>query len=131
MVGLKEQLESRDKKESYISMEVRAITKNYGQSSKKVRRLLGLIRGKSIDGALAALQFHPSPAAEAVSKTIRSAAANAENNYMLIGENLKVVAAFADDGPFLKRFRPQSRGRVSPIKKRTSHITVVLDGEES
>ena len=111
-------------------MEVKAITRNYGQSSKKVRRILDLVRGKSIAGALAALQFHPSPAAEAVSKTIRSAAANAENNYMLIGENLKISAVFADDGPFLKRMRPQSRGRVSPIKKRTSHITVVLDGEE-
>lgn len=112
-------------------MEVKAITRNFGMSSKKVRRFLGLVRGKTIEGALSSLQFHSSPAAEAISKTIRSAAANAENNHMLVGDNLKVVAAFADDGPSLRRFRPQSRGRVSPIKRRTSHITVVLDGEES
>jgi len=108
-------------------MEARAVCRNFGMSAKKVRRLLGLIQGRPVDTALSALRFHPSPAAEAIRKTLGSAVANAENNHMLIGGNLKVVAAFANDAPVLKRFRPQSRGRVNPIRRQFSHITVIVD----
>jgi large subunit ribosomal protein L22 len=71
----------------------------------------------------------PSPTALAVSKVIRSAMANAENNRFITPESLKVVAAYADDAPRLKRFRPQSRGRISPIIRRSCHITVIVDQE--
>ena len=113
-----------------MALAVRALTRNFGMSPKKVRRVLGLIRGKRADDALAILRFLPSPAAEAVSKTLRSAVANAENNNLMAVDELKVVAAFADDAPMLKRFRPQSRGRISPIKKRSCHITIAVDEEE-
>ena len=109
------------------SMAVKAITRNFGMSPKKVRRYLGLIRGKPVEEAVASLQFIPSPAAKAVIATVRSAAANAENNNLLTPDELKVVAAFADDGPRLRRFRPQSRGRVSIIRRRFCHITVLVD----
>ncbi len=110
-------------------MSVRAIHRNFGMSPQKVRRVLGLIRGKRVDVALAALQYVPSPTALAVSKVIRSAMANAENNRFITPESLKVVAAYADDAPRLKRFRPQSRGRISPIIRRSCHITVIVDQE--
>ena len=96
-------------------------------SPQKVRRVLGMVRGKPVYQALAALQYVPSPTAVAVSKVIRSAVANAENNRFMIPETLKVIEAYADDAPRLRRFRPQSRGRISPIKRRSCHITVVVD----
>ena len=108
-------------------MPVKAIHRNFGMSPQKVRRVLGLVRGKRVDMALAALQYVPSPSAKAVSKVIRSAVANAENNRFMAPESLKVVEAFADDAPRLKRFRPQSRGRISPIIRRSCHITIVVD----
>lgn len=110
-------------------MAVRSLCRNYDQSPKKVRRLLDLVRGKPVREALAALQFQPSPAAQAISKALRSAIANAENNHMMAAEDLRVVKAAADDGPRLKRFRPQSRGRASPIIRRLSHITIEVDEE--
>ena len=110
-------------------MAVRAQTRGFGMSAKKVRRVLGLVRGKRADEALAVLRFMPSPAAEAVAKTVRSAVANAENNNMMAVEDLRIVAAYADDGPQVKRFRPQSRGRISPIKRRSCHITIAVDEE--
>ena len=76
---------------------------------------------------MASLQFIPSPAAKAVIATVQSAAANAENNNLLTPDELRVVAAFADDGPRLRRFRPASRGRSSVIKRRFCHITVLVD----
>lgn len=104
-----------------------AITKNAGMSAKKVRRYLPLIRGKRVQDALDLLRFTPSPAARALYKTVRAAAANAENNRMMDINDLVVVAAYANDGPMLKRARPQARGRVNLIRKRTCHITVVVD----
>ena len=98
-------------------------------SPQKVRRVLGMVRGKRVDLALAALQYVPSPTAIAVSKVIRSAVANAENNRFMTPESLKVVEAYADDAARLKRFRPQSRGRISPIIRRSCHNTIVVDQE--
>ena len=108
-------------------MAVQATHRNFGMSPQKVRRVLGMVRGKPVHQALAALQYVPSPTAAAVSKVIRSAVANAENNRFMIPETLKVVEAYADDAPRLRRYRPQSRGRISPIKRRSCHITVVVD----
>lgn len=108
-------------------MEVKATAKYIRVSPRKVRLIIDDIRGRRIEDALARLKFMPSPHAKTVAKVVKSAAANAENNFQMIPEDLRIVRAYADPGPMLKRFRPRSHGRVSPILKRTSHITVVVD----
>jgi len=112
-------------------MEVRAIAKNTGVSPRKVRLLVDMVRGKNVDDALALLKFTPSPTASIVAKVIKSAAANAENVYQMSSSDLKIVKIFADDAPTMKRYRPRARGRVSPILKRSSHITVIVAEQES
>ncbi len=112
-------------------MEVRAISKNTGVSPRKVRLLLAMVRGKKVDEALTVLRFTPSPTARMVAKVIKSAAANAENGFQMSPPDLKIVRIFADEAPTMKRFRPRSRGRVSPILKRSSHITVIVAEQES
>ena len=107
-------------------MEVRAIARDTGVSPRKVRQLVDMVRGKKVDEALSLLRFVPTPTARIVAKVVKSAAANAENNYQMIPSDLKIVRIFADGARTLKRFRPRSRGRVSPILKRSSHITVVV-----
>lgn len=111
-------------------MEVKATAKYVRVSPRKVRLVINAIRGKPVDEALAILRFLPNAAAKAVAKVVQSAAANAENNYQLEPDELYVARVYADEGPTLKRFRPRSRGRVSPILKRSSHITVVVDQKE-
>lgn len=108
-------------------MRVRATAMNIGVSARKVRLLLEQMPGKNIDEASTMLRFSGKPVAKAVDKVLQSAAANAENNYAMDRDNLKVVEAYAGEGPTLKRFKPRSRGRVSPILKRSSHITVIVD----
>ncbi|MBI2935232.1 MAG: 50S ribosomal protein L22 [Chloroflexi bacterium] len=108
-------------------MPVKAVHRNFGTSPKKVRRVLGLIRGKPVREALAMLRFMPSPTAAAVRKTMQSAIANAENNHLMAAEDLRVIAAYADDGPRLKRFRPQARGRISPVLRRSCHISIIVE----
>jgi large subunit ribosomal protein L22 len=112
-------------------MEVSAIAKDTGISPRKVRRLVDMVRGRKVDEALTLLRFTPTPMAQVVAKVIRSAAANAENNYQMLASDLKIVRIFADEARTLKRFRPRSRGRVSPILKRSSHITVVVAEQET
>lgn len=112
-------------------MEVRAVTKNTGVSPRKVRLIVDMVRGKKVDEALAMLRFTPSPTARLVAKVIKSAAANAENGFQMTASDLKIVKIFADEARTLKRYRPRSRGRTSPILKRSSHITVIVAGEES
>ncbi len=112
-------------------MEVRAIAKDTRVSPRKVRLLVDMVRGKGVDEALTMLRFTPSPTARVVAKVIKSAAANAENNFQMPPEDLKIVRIFADEAPTLKRFRPRSRGRASPILKRSSHITVIVAEQES
>jgi large subunit ribosomal protein L22 len=90
----------------------------------KVRRVVDLIRGLPVDEALAILRFAPQSASEPVAKLVASAAANAEHNHQLDRRALVVSAAWVDEGPTLKRFRPRAQGRASRIHKRTSHITV-------
>ncbi len=111
-------------------MEVKAVAKNTGLSARKVRLLLDLIKDKPVAEALAILRFAPSPAAVAVAKVVKSAAANAENNFQLIPADLRIVRVFADDAPMAKRYQPRARGRADRILKRSSHITVVVAEQE-
>ncbi len=107
-------------------MEVRAISKDTGVSPRKMRLLVNMVKGKRVEEALNILRFAPTPNARIVAKTIKSAAANAENNYQLTPADLKIVKITADEARMLKRFRPRARGRANEILKRSSHITVVV-----
>ena len=111
-------------------MEVKAIAKDTGISPTKVRPIVDMIRGKKVEEALNILMFAPTPAAKVVAKVVKSAAANAENNLEMSPSDLKVVQIFADEARTLKRFRPQARGRASTIRKRSSHITVIVTDQE-
>jgi large subunit ribosomal protein L22 len=107
-------------------MEVRAVARDTGISPRKVRQVVDMVRGKKVDEALALLRFAPTPTARVVAKAVKSAAANAENNYQMTPSDLKIIRIFADQARTLKRYRPRARGRASPILKRSSHITVVV-----
>jgi large subunit ribosomal protein L22 len=111
-------------------MKVRAIAKDVGISPQKVRLVIDMVRGKKVDEALTILSFSPTPTAKAVAKVIKSAVADAENNFQMSPAELRIADIFADQGHTLKRFRPQSRGRISPILKRSSNITVFVTEEE-
>ncbi len=111
-------------------MKVKAVAKDVGTSPQKVRLVINMVRGKKVDEALSILSFTPTPTAKAVAKVIRSAIANAENNFQMSPAELRITDIFADQGHTLKRFRPQSRGRISPILKRSSNITVFVTEEE-
>jgi large subunit ribosomal protein L22 len=90
----------------------------------KVRRVVDLVRGRSVEDALQILRFAPQAAAEPVSKVIASAAANAENNAGLDRTTLVIATATVDEGPTAKRFQPRAQGRAFRIRKRSSHITI-------
>lgn len=111
-------------------MEVRAIAKDTGISPRKVRPLVDLVRGKTVDEALTILKFTPKQAARVVAGVIKSAAANAENNFQLSPSDLRITNIFTDQARTLKRYRPRSRGQVSPILKHSSHITVIVSEGE-
>jgi len=91
--------------------------------------VLDTIRGKKVDEALAVLTFLPTPAARTVSKVVKSAAANAENNYQMAPAKLRIVKAFADGGQTMRRYHAGSRGRVNPYRRHFSHITVIVEEE--
>jgi len=105
----------------------RAIARNIRISPRKVKIVIDLIRGKQVDQALAILMYTPKAAAPVVEKLLNSAIANAENNLELNRDELYVAEVYANPGPTLKRYVARSRGSASPMLKRTSHITVVLD----
>ena len=107
-------------------MKVQAKAKYIRQSPYKVRRVLDLVRGLPVEDARDVLDFTNRRAAGTIRKVLDSAVANAEHNYALDAEELFVAEAFADEGPTLKRYRPRARGRATRIRKRTSHITVVV-----
>jgi ribosomal protein L22 len=109
---------------------VRAQAKYVRTSARKARLVCDHIRGKSVAEAEAILAFAPRAVAADWAKLLKSAVANAENNHELLGENLRVKEAFADEGPTLKRFRPRAMGRATPIRKRTSHLTITLTPKE-
>jgi ribosomal protein L22 len=93
---------------------------------RKARLIADQVRGMDIESARALLQFSPRGAAHPIHKLINSAAANAENNHDLIGDEMRVSSITVDEGPTLRRFRPRAMGRATPINKRTSHIAVAL-----
>jgi large subunit ribosomal protein L22 len=107
-------------------MEAKAIAKYVRTSSMKIGIVLDLIRGKKVNEAFAILQYTPKNAAEVVTKVLKSAVANAENNLNLDVTRLYVSNAYACQGPTLKRFRPRAQGRAYRIKKRSSHITIMV-----
>jgi len=105
---------------------VRASARYVRIAPRKARLIADQVRGLHIEKARALLQFSPRGAAEDIHKLLDSAAANAENNHDLIGDEMKVSSITVDEGPTLKRFRPRAQGRATPIHKRTSHIAVAL-----
>jgi large subunit ribosomal protein L22 len=96
-------------------------------STRKVKVVVDMIRGKSAKEAAAILTYSPKAACEPVLKVLNSAIANAENNLDMNRDDLYVAEIYANQGPTLKRYRARARGSASPIRKRTSHITVILD----
>ena len=99
-------------------------------SSRKARLVCDHLRGKSVGEARAILALTPRAVARDWSKLLESAVANAENNHELVGEDLYVKAIHADEGPTIKRFRPRAMGRATRIRKRTSHLTILLTPKE-
>lgn len=111
-------------------MESRAVAKHIRISPRKARQVVDLVRGKSVGEALNILRFMPNKAATPIYKVVESAAANAENNFDMNSDDLYVSKIFVDEGPTMKRIRPRARGMADRIRKRTSHITVVLAERE-
>jgi large subunit ribosomal protein L22 len=107
--------------------QVRAEAKWVRMSARKARLVLDHIRGRTVPEARTVLAFTSRAAALDIEKVLRSAVANAEANHGLDGDRLVIVAAYADEGPTLKRWRARARGRVNRIRKRTCHITLVLE----
>jgi ribosomal protein L22 len=110
---------------------VRAQAKYVRSSARKARLVADNVRGKSVQEARAILAHTPRSVARDWSKLLESAIANAENNHELVGDELKVHAITADEGPTLKRFRPRAMGRATRIRKRTSHLTIQLTPKET
>lgn len=111
-------------------MEAKATAKYVRVTPRKARMVIDQIRGKDIVRAREILMFSERSAAEIVEKVLNSAVANAENNHHMATSNLVVKAAFADEGPTLKRIRPRAKGSAARIRKRTSHITVIVAPRE-
>jgi ribosomal protein L22 len=105
---------------------VRARARYVRTSARKARMVCGHLRGKSVQEARAILAFTPREVARDWSKLLESAVANAESNHELLEDDLIVREAYADEGPTIKRFRPRAMGRATPIRKRTSHLTITL-----
>jgi large subunit ribosomal protein L22 len=108
-------------------VESKAVAKYVRIAPRKVRVVMDLIRGKNVAEAFAILKFTPKVGAEVVEKVLRSAVANAENNFDMDVDKLYVSSAFVDQGPTLKRIHPRSRGQAFKILKRTSHVTIVVN----
>ncbi|MGB2695106.1 MAG: 50S ribosomal protein L22 [Dehalococcoidia bacterium] len=111
-------------------MEVTASNRFAGLGPRKARMVLEHLPGRSIDDALNLLKFMTSPHARLVAKIVKSAAANAENNYAMDTNALYIKRAFADDARNQRFYRPGARGRVHPYQRRTSHITIIVDERE-
>lgn len=111
-------------------MEVRSFTRNVPIAPKKARLILDEIRGKRVDEAMALLRFMPTPHARVVAKAVRSAVANAENNYNIRPRTLRIARAEAGDGLTYRRLLPRARGRADIMRRRRSNITIVVQDEE-
>ena len=107
-------------------MEARATLRYSRISARKVKIVADLIRGKNVDEALAIVKFTPKASSAIIEKLLKSAIANAENNHGMKREDLSVAELYAKQGPTLKRIRPAAKGSAVRIRKRTSHITIVL-----
>ena len=110
---------------------VRARARYVRSSARKARLVCEHIRGKSVDEARAILRFAPRAVSQDWSKLLESAVANAEHNHELVGDDLRIREAYADEGPTLKRFRPRAMGRATRIRKRTTHLTITLTPQET
>jgi len=108
-------------------METRAVAKYVRISPRKVRLVMDQIRGMKVEEAINLLAFSPQKGAFILKKLVHSALANAEANTNVDVDTLYVKRIFADEGPTLKRFRPRAMGRATRIRKRSSHLTVILD----
>ena len=109
-----------------MEMEAKAVARQVRISPIKVRRVLALIRGKKVGDAAVALRYSQQRSAKIVGKVLQSAVANAEHNFGLDTDKLRIITATADQGPVMKRFRPVSMGRAHPYRHRTSHVTVIV-----
>lgn len=107
-------------------MEAKAIVRHVRIAPRKAQLVVDLVRGKKVDEALAILKYTPKAAAPIVEKLVKSAIANAENNNNMDVDRLYISEIYANQGPTMKRFRPRAMGRATTIRKRTSHIGVVL-----
>src|SRR5215216_4425517 len=121
----------RHRQKTDPSVLVRAQARYVRTSARKARLVCDHIRGKDVAEARAILAFIPRAAAKPWLKLLESAVANAEHNHELVGEELRIAAVHADEGPTLKRFRPRAMGRATRIRKRTSHLTITLTPKES
>ena len=108
---------------------VKAVAKEIGASTTKLRPIIGLVRGKRVDEALDILSLVSSPWGRVVAKVVKSASANAENNLLLDPNNLRITKIVADEAKPLRRMRPHARGRAGRLRKPFSHITVIVDEE--
>jgi ribosomal protein L22 len=118
------------RRESDGAVQVRAQAKYVRSAPRKARLVMSHIRGKRIEDARAILRHTSRAAAVDISKLLESAVANAENNFELDPDDLRIDRAFVDEGPTIKRYRPRALGRATPIHKRTSHMTITLTTEE-
>lgn len=110
-------------------MEAKAILRYARVTPRKARRVINLIRNKNAGDAALYLRFMPYRAAKTVEKVLKSAIANAEHKKALNPEEMKIVQAFVDQGPVMKRVEPRAMGRANVIRKRTCHITLILSEE--
>ena len=116
--------------ETMVKNEAKATLRYTRISARKVKIVADLIRGKDVDEALAIMKFTPKASSEILEKLLKSAIANAENNHDMKHENWYVAEIYANQGPTLKRIRPAAKGSAVRIRKRTSHITIVLRERE-
>ena len=108
-------------------MEAKAVAKYVRIAPRKVRVVMDLIRGKNVAEAFSILKFTPKVGADAIEKVLKSAVANAENNFDMNVDKLFISTAFVDQGPTMKRIHPRSRGQAFKILKRSSHITIAVE----
>lgn len=111
-------------------MQVRAQGKHLRMSPRKARLMMQDLRGMRVEDALTTLRFTPKPGAKDIAKVVQSAAANAENNFSLEGDRLRISAIYAGDARTLKRYKAAARGRARPILRRTCHVTVVVSDDK-
>ena len=117
--------------ETVVKNEARATLKYSRISARKVKIVADLIRGKNVDEAVTIVKFTPKASSEILEKLLKSAIANAENNHDMKHENLYVAEIYANQGPTLKTIRPSAKGSAVRIRKRTTHITIVLKEKEA